>query len=197
MVLTLIPYELCDFETNSNVSSINSIETCFFRLSGIVFKIKYSVFEYPKVKWRWKVSNVFKKGNAKKRAGDDYPIRVYIIFKYDPAKASFGQRIKYGLVKKIYGEYPPHSTLNYIWANMRYKEKILTNTYADEAKMIILQSGSENAGKWIEQKINVIEDYHNAFSEDPPEIASIAIMSDSDNTRESVVSFIDFIEVYR
>ncbi len=165
--------------------------------SGIIFKVRFSVFEYPKVKWRWKVSNVFEKGNAKEKSGDDYPLRIYIVFKFDPENASFGQKVKYGFAKSFYGEYPPHSTLNYIWANRQHDETILTNTYAKEAKMIIMQSGEGNTGKWIEQEINIVEDYHKAFGEDPPEIASVAVMSDSDNTGESAVSYIDFIEVYR
>ena len=165
--------------------------------SGMIFKKEIRVFEYPKIRWRWKISNVFKKGDAKVKAGDDYPARVYIIFKYDPANASFGQRLRYGTAKSIYGEYPPHSSLNYIWANKNHEDRILTNTYASEAKMIILQAGEVNAGKWIEQEVNIIEDYQKAFGEDPPSIASLAIMNDSDNTGESAVSYIDYIDVYR
>lgn len=165
--------------------------------SGIVFNQVFNVFEFPKIKWRWRVSNVYKKGDAEKKSGDDYPGRVYIIFQYDPENAPFAKRIRYGLVSKLYGEYPPDSTLNYIWANKRHEKRILTNTYAIEAKMIILQSGPENTGQWVEQEVNIIEDYHEAFREDPPETASIAIMNDSDNTGESSVSYFDYIEVYR
>lgn len=165
--------------------------------SGLVFHKEFSVFKYPKVRWKWKISNVFQKGNAREKSGDDYPVRVYIIFNYDPETASFGKKIKYGLAKKIYGEYPPHSTLTYIWANRQHRENILTNPYASEAKMIILQTGNDKAGKWIEQEIDILEDYHRAFGEDPPETGSLAIMSDSDNTGENAVSYIDFIEVYR
>ena len=165
--------------------------------SGMIFKKEIRILEYPIIKWRWKISNVFKKGDAKEKSGDDYPIRVYVIFKYDPENASFGQRLKYGAAKSIYGEYPPHSSLNYIWANKSHKEQILTNTYASEAKMIVLQAGELNAGKWIEQEVDIIEDYHKAFGEGPPSIASLAIMNDSDNTGESAVSYIDYIDVYR
>ena len=165
--------------------------------SGIIFGKEFNVFEYPKVRWRWKVSNVYTKGNAREKSGDDYPLRVYIIFKYDPENASFGQKIKYGLAKSVYGEYPPHSSLNYIWANREHGEGIIPNPYASEAKMISLQTGPGNAGKWIEQEIDIISDYHKAFDEDPPAIASLAIMNDSDNTGESAVSYIDYITVYR
>ncbi len=165
--------------------------------SGIIFKREFKVYEFSKVRWRWKVSNVFKKGNALKKSGDDYPLRVYIIFKYDPETASFGQKIKYGLAKSIYGEYPPHSSLNYIWANMAHTEEIIPNPYASEAMMIPLRTGDEYAGTWVEEDINIIEDYHRAFGEDPPASGSLAIMNDSDNTGEAAVSFIDFIEVFR
>ncbi|UCD34648.1 MAG: DUF3047 domain-containing protein [Nitrospiraceae bacterium] len=165
--------------------------------SGIVFKKEFNVFEYPVVQWRWNVSNVFEKGNAKEKSGDDYPLRIYIIFKYNPDTASFGKKVKYGIVKAIYGEYPPHSSLNYIWANRGHAEKIITNTYASEAQMIVLETGSEKAGMWIDEKVNILEDYRRAFGADPPAEASLAIMSDSDNTGEQATSFIDYIEVGR
>ncbi len=164
--------------------------------SGIIYKKEFDVYEYPKVRWRWKISNVYEKGDAGNKSGDDYPVRIYIVFKYDPENASFGQRIKYSLAKIIYGEYPPHSSLNYIWANRRHKESFITNPYADEAKMIILQTGAENAGKWKEEEVDIKEDYRKAFGALPPSTASLAIMNDSDDTGESSVSFIDYIEVF-
>jgi hypothetical protein len=165
--------------------------------SGIAMKEEFNVYEYRKVRWKWKVRNVYEKGNAKKKSGDDYPLRLYVMFKYDPEKASFGEKIKYGLVKSIYDEYPPHSSLNYIWANRKHSEHIIPNSYASEAKMILLQTGSEKAGKWIEQEIDIIDDYRIAFGEDPPVTGSLAIMNDSDNTGESSVSYIDYIEIFR
>jgi len=165
--------------------------------SGIVFKNEFRVFDYPKIRWRWKISNVFAKGNAKTRDGDDYPLRVYIMFKYEPETASFGQKIKYAIAGKLYGEYPPHSSLNYIWANRKHEETVLVSPYADKSRMIPLESGEENAGKWITEEVNIVDDYHKAFGEDPPSTASLAVMNDSDNTGESAVSYFDYIEIYR
>ena len=165
--------------------------------SGIVSRTQFNVFEYSAIRWRWKISNVYKNGNAMKKEGDDYPVRVYIIFQYDPGKASFGKRIKYGLAKKMNGEYPPHSSLNYIWANRDHKDDVLTNTYAQDAKMILLQKGNVRAGMWIEEEVNVLDDYRRVFHEEPPAEARLAIMSDSDDTGESATSYIDYIEVYK
>lgn len=165
--------------------------------SGIVYKKEFNVFQYPKARWRWKISNVYRKGNAREKSGDDYPIRIYVIFKYNPETASVGKRIKYSLGKKLYGDYPPDSTLNYIWANREQRTQIITNTYAKEAQMIVLQTGTQNAGEWLVQEVNVLRDYRRAFGTDPPATASLAIMNDSDNTCESSVSYVDFIEVFR
>lgn len=63
--------------------------------------------------------------------------------------------------------------------------------------MIVLQAGDANAGKWIEQEINIVDDYLRAFGKNPPAIASLAIMNDSDNTGESATSYVDYIEVFR
>ncbi len=165
--------------------------------SGLVFKKQFNVYSYSKARWRWKVSNVYKKGNAKIKKGDDYPLRIYIIFKYDPKKASFGEKIKYSAAKLVYGEYPPHSGLNYIWANKQHEEKYITNTYTDKAEMIVLQEGNENVGKWVTEEVNIIDDYKKAFGTSPPDTASIAVMNDSDDTGEESTSYLDFIEVYK
>ncbi len=165
--------------------------------SGIIYRKEFNVYDYPKIKWRWKISNAYKKADPEKKAGDDYPIRIYVIFKYDPETASFFQRIRYGLAKIIYGEYPPQSSLNYVWANSTYPEKIITNPYASEAKMISMEAGGEKAGQWITEEADILEDYKKAFGVQPPAIADIAIMNDSDNTGESSVSYVDYIEVYK
>jgi hypothetical protein len=165
--------------------------------SGLICRKEYDVFDYPKVRWRWRIENVYQKGNAEEKSGDDYPIRIYIIFKYDPGAATFGQRLKYGLAKTVYGEYPPHSSLNYIWASRKYRQRIKSNPYAEETKMIILEAGPEKAGQWVEEDVDIIEDYRKAFGTLPPKTASIAVMNDSDNTGEQSVSYVDYIEVYK
>ncbi|MDO9110824.1 MAG: DUF3047 domain-containing protein [Desulfatirhabdiaceae bacterium] len=163
--------------------------------SGIVFKGSFNPYRHPVLRWRWKVDNVYSKADPRTKEGDDYPLRVYVIFKYDPAKAGLGQRIAYGLAKKIYGEYPPLASLSYVWASRDMEASFFDNPFTDRAKMIPLRSGTEHLGKWVEEEVNILVDYRRIFGEDPPESASLAIMNDSDNTGEAAVSHLDFIEV--
>jgi hypothetical protein len=163
--------------------------------SGLVWNESFNVKESPILRWKWKVSNVYSKGNAKMKSGDDYPIRIYVMFEYDPETAGFWETALYESVKLIYGEYPPHSSLNYIWANKDYKEDIISNSYTDKAQMILLQKGSKHVGEWMVEEVNIPEDYQRAFGKTPPKKASLAIMSDSDNTGEAATVWVDFIEL--
>jgi hypothetical protein len=165
--------------------------------SGIAYREEFRVYDYPRVRWRWKISNVYEKGDAASKEGDDYPIRVYIMFRYDPKRASLGERIKYGLARRLYGSYPPASSLNYIWANRARPERLLTSPYTDRSRMFVLESGASKAGLWVEEEVDILADFRAAFGSDPPEYARLAVMNDSDNTGESSASYIDYIEVFR
>ena len=165
--------------------------------SALIFKKTFNVYEYPLITWRWKVENIYEKGNEKTKEGDDYPLRVYVIFEYNPTNSGFLERLKYASAKLLYGEYPPHSSLNYIWANRNQAEKIITSSYTERAKMILLQSGPSKVGTWQTEEVNIVEDYERAFGTKPPAVASLAMMNDSDNTGEHSVSCLDYIEVYK
>ena len=165
--------------------------------SGMVWVGEFDVYEHPMIRWRWKVSNVYVKGDALQKAGDDYPMRIYVMFKYDPRDPHVKKKFKYGLAKFLYGEYPPYASLNYIWANREHQERFLPNPFANETMMIPLRSGSGLVGQWLEEERNILEDYREAFGKDPPTKAGLAFMNDSDNTGESSESWIDWIEIYR
>ncbi len=165
--------------------------------SALVYKEHFNVYEYPRARWRWKISNIYNNALPQKKSGDDYPIRVYVVFKYDPETAGVIDKVKYGVARKLYGEYPPHSTLNYVWANDDGQKTIITSPYTDKVRLIALQKGGGKAGTWQDEEINILKDYRAAFGADPPPTASLAIMSDSDNTGQSAVSYLDFIEVFK
>ena len=53
----------------------------------------------------------------------------------------------------------------------------------------------DKLGSWQTYNVNILEDYRNIYGSDPPKIASLAIMGDSDNTGEKSLAFIDFIKL--
>jgi len=161
--------------------------------SGIYRDVEIDPKEYPYLSWRWQVSNIMKKGDARKKKGDDYPARIYVTFKFDPDKASRLERIKYYTAKKLYGKYPPKGAVNYIWANQLPRRKAINNAYTDKAKMIAIESGTEKLNQWVQEERNVYEDYKKLFKEEPPMINGVFLMTDSDNTKEAATAYYDDI----
>lgn len=163
--------------------------------SAIIYRKSFDAYSYPLLEVRWMVENIYEKGDATSKSGEDFPIRIYIIFEYSPEKSTVLKKLKYNFIKKFYGEYPPHSALNYVWASKLNKGSIVTSPYSDSSKTFALQSGSNKVGEWVTENRNIIEDYLSAFGEYPPNNASIAIMSDSDNTMEQATAYIDYIKI--
>ncbi len=165
--------------------------------SAIVYKESFSVYDYPRVRWRWKVMHLYAKADPRTKQGDDYPLRVYVMFEYEPGKAGVFEKLKYGMAKKLYGEYPPQCTLGYVWSSKDDPQTIIVSPYTDKAVMILLEKGPAKAGTWQDEEVNILEDYRKAFGSKPPARARLAIMNDSDNTGESSVSYVADLEVFR
>ncbi len=137
--------------------------------SGLVYKIDYSLEEYPFLSWEWKVEHVLKNGDERSKKTDDYAARVYVVF---PSIFFWKTR-----------------ALNYIWANKIPQGSTIPNSYTANAMMIAVESGSEKTGRWLTETRNVYEDYRKSFGEEPPRAGAIAIMTDTDNTGEQATAY--------
>ena len=157
--------------------------------SGLIRKIKIDPKKYPFISWRWKISNIFSKGDITQKKGDDYPARIYIVFENDVKQSTFFKKAKNRAYQLLYGEYPPSGAINYIWASNAPVGTIASNPYAIQSKMIVVQSGESRINTWIEEEKNVYEDYKKIFGNEPPMIAAVGIMTDTDDTEESAMSF--------
>lgn len=157
--------------------------------SGLIRAVKIDPREYPILAWRWRVSNVYMKGDVNRKDGDDYPARIYVAFDYDPQSLGLVDRAKHAAVRLLYGEAPPLRVINYIWESKTPKGTITSSAYTDWVKMIVVESGGELANRWIGEQRNVLEDYRKAFGEEPSTITGIAIMTDADNTGESATAW--------
>jgi hypothetical protein len=156
--------------------------------SGLTKEVRIDPREYPIARWRWKVENLLKNSDVNRKDGDDYPARLYITFEYDPDKVSLAKKLKYKAGRAIFGDIPI-GALNYIWETKTPVGTIVENAFTDFAQMIVVESGPQKVGTWIDEERNIYEDYKRAFGEEPPMINGVAIMSDTDNTKERAVAY--------
>lgn len=161
--------------------------------SGLTKEVAINPKDYPIVRWRWKVESLLQHSDVSRKDGDDYPARLYITFAYDPDRVSFGRKLKYKAGRALFGDIPI-GALNYIWETKTPVGTIVENAYTDFARMIVVESGPSRVGMWVEEERNIYEDYKKAFGEEPSLINGVAIMSDTDNTKERAVAFYGDIE---
>jgi hypothetical protein len=156
--------------------------------SGLTKALSIDPKAFPIVQWRWKVENLVQKSDATRKDGDDYPARLYITFEYDPGKVGLGKKLKYKAGQVLFGDIPI-GAINYIWETRAPIGAIFDNAYTDFVKMVVVESGTRNLGRWTDESRNIYEDYKRAFGEEPPMINGIAIMSDTDNTGEQATAY--------
>lgn len=157
--------------------------------SGLTYPLTADAKATPILRWRWKAENVVAKGDVARKDGDDYAARIYVTFAYDSKRAGIGQRIKYEAAKLIYGEYPPHAGLNYVWDRRAALQTNVPNAYTDRVHMIVVDSGTERLNQWVAHERNIYDDYRASFKEEPPPVSGVAIMTDTDNTGERAVAY--------
>ena len=138
--------------------------------SGYVRKININLKKTPYINWSWKVDNVLKDLDESKESGDDYAARVYVV----RSGGIFFWKTK---------------AINYVWANDKARGANWPNAFTSSARMIAVESGSHLAGKWLSEKRNVAEDFKTYFDIDVEEINAIAIMTDTDNSKQSATAY--------
>jgi hypothetical protein len=162
--------------------------------SGLISRVRIDPEKYPLVRWRWKATNIYRQGDVTLKSGDDYPARLVITFEYDRTQVGLIEKLRVGLVELIYGEIPPSGALNYIWANRAPIGTVVSNPYTDRIKMIVIESGPKKLNTWITEERNIYQDYLSAFGRKPPMVNGMVIMTDSDDTKESGITFYGDIE---
>jgi len=148
--------------------------------SAILYWLKFEPVKKPMVSWKWKVTKFPKKtggeyGESSWIEKEDYAARFYVIF---PKFPFF--RMK---------------SLEYIWDKNLPVGSILTNPNFKNLKIIVIESGEKNLGRWVSVERNVFEDFKKAFGRNPGNVGAIAIMTDAENTASTAEAQYDEIKV--
>lgn len=150
--------------------------------SGLIHRLDDNAGR-PLLSWRWKVAAPLPPHDERTKRGDDFAARVYVTFRYEPSRAGAATRLKYRLVKALYGEFPPHAGISYVWAAREPVGTSWPNPYTERVRMVALRSGPAEAGVWLSERRDVGADYRSAFGEDPPPLSGVVVMTDTDGGR--------------
>jgi DUF3047 family protein len=118
---------------------------------------------YPMLAWSWRPAQ-FPKGSDERESGtNDSAVAVYALVPYSRIRGPKA-------VKYIWSEKVPVGT------------RLKSNFGLTQVR--VLRSGVPAKPEWVEERVNVLEDYKQYFGEtDMPKPAGIAVLTDSDDTK--------------
>jgi len=146
--------------------------------------LRVEASELGRLGFSWKVPKMIAGADMTQRDGDDSPVRVVLAFEGDRSKFSAKNSMLSELALALTGEPLPYATLMYVWGSHSAPESVLINTRTDRIRKVVIESGPERLGRWLDYERDIRADYEKAFGEAPGALVGIAIMTDSDNTRQ-------------
>jgi hypothetical protein len=116
---------------------------------------------YPILAWSWRPLE-FPPGSDERNAKtNDSALAVYAVFPHTSWS-----------VKSV----------KYVWSRVAPVGTHLTSS-AGLTQVRVLRSGTQGKGEWVEERVNVLEDYRKYFgTTEVPKPAGIAVLTDSDDT---------------
>lgn len=156
--------------------------------SGLRLRRSVDPKAYPRLRWSWKVESLPKGEDPRKKEGDDYAARIYVVFEKPWDELSVLERTKARIVKRLYGERPPTAAVNYIWSGVLERGEALENAYTDRVRMIAVRGREDAPGRWLDEERDLAADYRALFGEEPPPVAGISLMTDTDNTNSAAAA---------
>jgi hypothetical protein len=125
--------------------------------------------------WRWKIDKTPAGGSEDVKKTFDHTARIFVAF-----KTSLG----------------PPRVINYVWANKTAVGKTFNHPSSGRSKFIVLESGDAKANQWIKESRDIYADWKTLFGNDePPNVVSIGLMTDSNAPGSVVNGWYDDLEI--
>lgn len=154
-----------------------------------------------RLSWRWKVDRVVASADMETRDGDDFAARVYVFFDVPIQAIPLADRVKVRLARWLYGQELPTAALCYVWDNKHAPGTARWSPYTNRVRVIVLESGAADAGKWREARRDVGADFRAAFGaqwKGPlPAVSGVAVGNDTDQTGEAATAWFGDVRLER
>ncbi|NBO75605.1 MAG: DUF3047 domain-containing protein [Betaproteobacteria bacterium] len=141
------------------------------------------------VRFSWWVQDLIPQASVAQAHLEDSPARVVFGFDGDRQRLSARNRNLFDLAETLTGEAPPFATLMYVWDPALPVGTVVVNPRTDRIRKIVVDSGPQHLRSWRDHQRNLAEDFRRAFNEEPGALVSVAVMSDSDNTKSQARSW--------
>lgn len=77
----------------------------------------------------------------------------------------------------------PPKTIKYVWSSTLPRGTTTESPFFSRVKIVVLRCGAAMAERWVEEEVNILEDYRRLFREEVvPNIIGIGVLTDSNDT---------------
>jgi hypothetical protein len=154
--------------------------------SAMMHKMNADPNRYPWLSWRWKIEDLVEGADNTRRGTEDSPVRIVLGFDGDKETLSFADQVLFETAKVVTGHDFPYATLMYIWENRLPVGTVIRSPHSGRIRMMVVASGPEGVGQWRSFRRNIVADYEKAFGEKPGRLLGVGVLTDTDNTGDSV-----------
>ena len=158
-------------------------------VSALTHDVAVDPASNPRIRWRWKAERLVAEAQELDLAREDAPARVLVAFSGDAARLEPEERARLALAGALSGREMPYAILMYIWSSRHPAETVLANPRSSRVRMLVVEQGAAGLGRWLEYERDVASDYRRAFGEDAAAIVWIGVMTDTDDTRSSALTY--------
>lgn len=158
--------------------------------------IDIDIREFPFVEWRWKVENILEGIDERTKEGDDHPVRIFFVFQ--PSKQSLWLKLKrFVYLDRIHGHPSGGRFTEYLWSSHLEAGEIIADPGNPAQKLMVVEGGKGNLGKWLSYRRNLYEDYKRLYGEEPVRLIFIGIISDTDQTGQEALGYISDLTFHK
>jgi hypothetical protein len=163
--------------------------------SFLAARVDFDPQQFPQLAWRWKVIQGIPAANTAEQSKEDAPVRLMLAFAGDASKLSFKERTAATAAKTISGQALPYATLMYVWGGKVAVDSITASSRSSRIRMLAVAADEQGIGRWQSYTRNLVEDFKRAFGEEPGNVTSIQLMTDTDNTGADAQAYYGDISV--
>jgi hypothetical protein len=144
--------------------------------SGLFFEQKIDLDKTPWLNWSWRIHKFPVVGNEKTKTGDDFAARIYIVAQDGWTSLST-------------------KAISYVWSKQAQTNDVWPNPFAPKRAMMLAVRGKDDSNGWVTERRNIKTDLQTLFGKDIRYIKAIAIMTDTDNSNSTAISYYSSIRL--
>lgn len=163
--------------------------------SGLRQLLDIDPLQQPVITWRWRIVDLVVAADSQDRYSEDSPARLMLFFDGDRDGLPLHEKMLMETAKLLSGHEMPYATLMYVWENRFPPGTVLASSFTGQVKMLVVGTGRDRIGAWKSFERNYVNDFRRAFGQEPGRLVGVGIMTDTDNTGESVEAFYGDIEL--